>query len=399
MHHPFHEFKWWTVDYRFLISDTMGQYIAIGNRSNFFRKGVLKMTYMQINSVCRKAICLVAVLALGVAWSSAKAQDSKSAETESLAAIDADFEKEVDQASVKRLSRIAALAQKTTGEQSEDLWRTYFDSVIAEERFTEAEAHAQKLVDERKVSLDLLALAEVTTILAMAKRGALEESIASVQKFMATPIPEMEDNGEPLIPAHVRLGLTEVYLRTLVDAGRYDLALKAIDAILAGARSDEVKDYLANEKAALERVGKPVPAIKGVDVDDRPFDITKLRGKPVLVLFWASWDEVSESQLESDIALTEAYKEKGLEVVAINVDKLREDVEPNEDLAVNVRRFLIERNLLWKCLISDSDDKDYASQLGVRYLPANLVIDANGIIRHVDRSPSGLAKALADVCK
>ena len=37
--------------------------------------------------------------------------------------------------------------------------------------------------------------------------------------------------------------------------------------------------------------------------------------------------------------------------------------------------------------------------LGVRYLPSNLVIDREGIVRHVDRSPAGLAAAVEEVCK
>jgi hypothetical protein len=86
-------------------------------------------------------------------------------------------------------------------------------------------------------------------------------------------------------------------------------------------------------------------------------------------------------------------------VVTINVDRLRENAEPPADLAVDIRRFLVERNLLWKSLISDTGDKDYAKTLGVRYLPSNIVVDKAGIVRHVDRSAQGLATAVAEVCK
>jgi hypothetical protein len=37
--------------------------------------------------------------------------------------------------------------------------------------------------------------------------------------------------------------------------------------------------------------------------------------------------------------------------------------------------------------------------LGVRYLPSNMVVDKEGIVRHVDRSAQGLAAAVAEVCK
>jgi thiol-disulfide isomerase/thioredoxin len=351
----------------------------------------------RLTSVQSLKLAMIAIVLLTAAGIFGVVQAQDSPQTDNLEAIETEFEKEINAASAKRLSRIAALAEKTKGQDGDTLWRLYFDSVISEERFTEAEPSALKLLQEKSKPLDILSLAEVTSILAMAKRGELEQSIVSVQKFLATPLPGPEEDAENLLPVHVRLGLVEIYLRTLIDAGRYDLARKAIDTISAATRSEEVRDYLANEKLALQRIGKPVPPIKGVDVDGRAFDITALRGKPLLVLFWATWDEVSESQIENVIALTESYREKDLEVIAINVDRLRQDVEPGEELATDVRRFLIERNLLWKCLISETGDKDYASQLGVRYLPANLVVDAQGIIRHVDRTPAGLAQALAEM--
>lgn len=355
------------------------------------------MIYVQNFHHFTRIACLVVIFTCAGIQTRLQAQEKAGAEPATLEAIEAAYENEVGQASVKRLERIAQLAEKTSGEDGNYLWRVYFDTIISEERFAEAEGHAKKLIQSKNQPVDILALAEVTSILAMAKRGALDESITAVEKFISKPIPKMGD--ETVIPIHLRLGLTEAYLRTLVDAGRYDLALKAVNAILKAEPNDEVKTYLTHEKTALERVGKTVPGIKGTDVDGRAFDIAALRGKPVLILFWATWDDASEDHLEQVIALAESYKDKGLNVVAINVDRLREGVEPNDELAMDVRRFLIERNLLWKCLISESGDKDYARLLGVRYLPANILIDAQGVIRHVDRSPTGLTKALADVCK
>jgi len=35
-------------------------------------------------------------------------------------------------------------------------------------------------------------------------------------------------------------------------------------------------------------VGKPAPAVRGVDLDGKPFDLAALKGKVVLIEFWAS---------------------------------------------------------------------------------------------------------------
>lgn len=316
---------------------------------------------------------------------------------ESLDAIEATYQAEISAAEFKRLESIATLAGKKQGEESNELWRLYFDTVVDEELFSQAEKTAEKVLLVKDLPLDIRALAEATHIIAEARRGALEESLASVQKlFAAAAQPKDEDL---IVPVHVQLGLVEVYLRTIVDAGRYDLARKAIDTMTATSKSEDLIEYLAGEKASLERIGKPVAGLKGMDVDGRPFDMAGLKGKPVLIVFWATWDEVSEDQLDDIAAMTEAFKSKGLEVVTINVDRLRENAEPPADLAVDIRRFLVERNLLWKSLISDTGDKDYAKTLGVKYLPSNIVVDKAGIVRHVDRSAQGLATAVAEVCK
>jgi len=337
------------------------------------------------------------ILLVAGSVASVRAQDAAKAEPETLDAIEEAYFKDIQAVELKRLDRIAALADKKTGEESDGLWRYYFEAIVSEDLFLKAEANANKLLAKDKLPVDIRFMAEVTHIIAEARRGAIDQSIESVRKLFAK-VKENADADET-IPIHLRLSVVEIYLRTIVDGGRYDMANKVIDLILGETTNDEIKDYLTGEKKSLARVGKPAPEIKGSDVDNRPFDLASLKGKPVLIIFWATWDEVSQDQIDELVALTEAYKEKGLEVVTINVDRLREDGEEPEDLAVEVRRFMIERNLLWKSLICEDGKTDYAEQLGVRYLPSNMLIDKQGVVRHVDRSPTSLATAIKEVCE
>lgn len=339
---------------------------------------------------------LVFLLLAGSA-ASLRAQEAAKGEPETLEAIEEQYYKDIQAVEMKRLDRIAALAEKKKGEESDGLWRYYFEAIVSEDLFLKAEASANKLLTREELPLDIRFMAEVTHIIAEARRGAIDQSIESIRKLFAKVKNKMDE--DETIPVHLRLSLAEVYLRTIVDAGRYELANKAIDLIMAETASEEVRDYLAGEKKSLSRVGKPAPEIQGNDVDNRPFDLASFKGKPVLIVFWATWDEVSQDQIDELIALTEAYEDKGLEVVTINVDRLREDGEAPEDLAVDVRRFMIERNLLWKSLICEDGKTDFAEQLGVRYLPSNMLIDRQGIVRHVDRSPASLAEAIKEVCQ
>jgi len=346
-----------------------------------------------------RSLAAIGLLCLCVVGSSAMlaAQDAPKVEPDTLDAIEEEYAKELQAVELKRLDRIAALAEKKTGEEADGLWRYYFETIVAEDLFLKAEARANQLLAKETLPLDIRFMAEVTHVIAEARRGAIDQSIESVRKLFA----KVKENAEAAeqIPEHLRLSLVEIYLRTIVDAGKYDMANKAIDLILGESNSDEIKDYLNGEKKSLSRVGKPAPDIKGADVDGRPFDLASYKGKPVLIVFWATWDEISQDQIDELVAVTEEYKEKGLEVVTINVDRLREDGEAPEDLAVEVRRFMIERNLLWKSLICEEGKTDYAEQLGVRYLPSNMLIDKTGVVRHVDRSPNALYEAIKEVCQ
>lgn len=326
-----------------------------------------------------------------------RAQDAPKAAPDSLDAIEEEYAKEIQAVDLRRLEKIAALAEKKTGEESDNLWRYYFESIASEDLFLKAEEKANLVLAKEKLPLDIRFMAEVTHIIAEARRGAIEQSIESIRKLFV----RVKENPEAAdaIPVHLRLSLVEIYLRTIVDAGRYDLANKLIDLVLADAVNDEVKEYLTGEKKSLSRIGKPAPEIKGTDVDGRPFDLASFKGKPVLVVFWATWDQMSQDQIDELIDMVDSYKDKGLTVVTINVDRLREDGEAPEDLAMYVRRFMIERNLLWKSLICEEGKSDYAESLGVRYLPSNMLIDQEGIVRHVDRSADGLAQAIKEVCK
>lgn len=337
------------------------------------------------------------LLLVAVSPANLRAQEAAKAEPGTLEAIEEQYYKDIQAVEMKRLDRIAALAEKKTGEESDGLWRYYFEAIVADDLFLKAEASANKLLAREDLPLDIRFMAEVTHIIAEARRGAIDQSIESIRKLFA----KVKDNVDPedVIPVHLRLNLAEVYLRTIVDAGRYELANKAIDLIMAETASEEVRDYLAGEKKSLARVGKPAPEIQGNDVDNRPFDLANFKGKPVLIVFWATWDEVSQDQIDELIAVTESYKEKGLEVVTINVDRLREDGAAPEDLAVEVRRFMIERNLLWRSLICEEGKSDFAEKLGVRFLPSNMLIDRQGVVRHVDRSPTSLIAAIKEVCQ
>ncbi len=80
----------------------------------------------------------------------------------------------------------------------------------------------------------------------------------------------------------------------------------------------------AGEKAAgavrrLESVGRRVE-LEGNTIDGKPFRLSELRGKPVILHYWATWCEPCKQDMKQLRRLQAAYQRAGLQLVGVNVD-------------------------------------------------------------------------------
>lgn len=131
---------------------------------------------------------------------------------------------------------------------------------------------------------------------------------------------------------------------------------------------------LAGKKAAgalkrLDLEGKPL-AIQGPGADGSPVDTGALAGKPVLVVFWASWGGQTVSRELPDIAkLVEKNASKGLQVVGVCLDNDKAQLEA----------FQKEHNLSWPQVFEPNGiDGRLAVDYGIISLPTMFLVDAQG---------------------
>lgn len=68
--------------------------------------------------------------------------------------------------------------------------------------------------------------------------------------------------------------------------------------------------------------GQPAPAFAAVTLGGERFDLAKLRGKVVLVSFWASWCTPCREEMPVLDALYQRYHGEGLEMIAVSIDEL-----------------------------------------------------------------------------
>jgi thiol-disulfide isomerase/thioredoxin len=94
--------------------------------------------------------------------------------------------------------------------------------------------------------------------------------------------------------------------------------------------------------------------------------------RATVVDFWATWCEPCREQLPFLDRLQDAYRDRGVRVVAVAFDEDRDALE--EFLARTPVRFPV----LW-----DKGGATLADRLAVTRLPTTLVLDADGVVRAV----------------
>ena len=118
------------------------------------------------------------------------------------------------------------------------------------------------------------------------------------------------------------------------------------------------------------KVGAPAPDFRLLDMNGQPVALSDMRGKVVLLNFWATWCFPCRVEMPSMEAIYKDYRSKGLEILAVSVDEQGQAV---------TRPFQEEKGLTFPIL----HDRDYQIGLlyGARSLPMTYAIDRQGIIR------------------
>ncbi len=156
--------------------------------------------------------------------------------------------------------------------------------------------------------------------------------------------------------------------------GDEDKARKQYAKLVEGYAATDPGKKAAGALKRLDLVGKSL-VIKGAGLKGGPIDTALYHGKPVLVVFWASWAAPACADLPQLSKVYEKYHARGLEVVGINLDNDRAELE----------QFLVKNPVGWPQIFEPgATDSRLAVDYGIISVPTMFLADDKGLV--VNRS-------------
>ncbi len=150
-------------------------------------------------------------------------------------------------------------------------------------------------------------------------------------------------------------------------------AAAAVYGILSE-RYEQPEAPVRTQTAASEQPELEAPDFTVYDISGAKISLSDLRGKPVLLNFWATWCGPCESELPSFNA---AYEAHGGEIAFMMVNL----AEPGGERPEAVEEYAAEKGYSFP--IYYDSGAEAASAYGVYSIPMSVFIDPDGIIRAV----------------
>jgi thiol-disulfide isomerase/thioredoxin len=335
---------------------------------------------------------LLGLAAAGPAVAQERAASPPNGRFAALEAINASYQHQQHDLECRQIADLAALAQKSSGPESDAALRQLFSLAIACGLCPHAQDAAQHCLNSAKSSPDIRGLAALVQVLARTDKGEHDRAIADLKVIFRQAAAGGRE-GRPQ-DTDLALAVGEALLQRLIHDGRYDIARK-----LCGVACDEeapaaVKDHFEDRMARIDLVGKPAPPIAGTDVDGKPVSLAELKGKVVLIDFWASWCPPCVAAIPTLKALSQKYQERGFVILGINVDAMHEDVKETDSSLQQVRRFLVKHRIDWLNVQSGKGLSDFATAYRVEQIPASFLVGRDGSVVAVDQHGEMLERAV-----
>ena len=159
-------------------------------------------------------------------------------------------------------------------------------------------------------------------------RTAMRISCARVGRRREKNIANIFNIAFPRLMAHSEASLVIRKNKNRRQLTSFPLKARKVTVILrpgvVSCRSEESRECYCLCRRAIERpqlrAQRAAPVLVITTLDRRTFDLAKLRGKVVLVNYWATWCAPCRKEMPKLDAFYKRYHDRGLEIIGISID-------------------------------------------------------------------------------
>lgn len=260
-------------------------------------------------------------------------------------------------------------ANVITGSKSHDIFKIYMDEII---KFSSAEGQLQNRFRQAQTTGN-------------------EEEMEAIRFEYETMIDNTQFYAKNFIKQYSKSPVAVyVYLMNFFQ----EADLEELDSMINVFEPIKTSDFVVamQERADVLRVselGAEAPDFTLNDLNGNPVSLSSLRGKYVLVDFWASWCQPCMIELPNVIEQYNAFKDKGFEIYGVSLDRDR-------DAWVNaINAYQLEWINAWD--MEGEEPGAVANQYGVTGIPYTLLLDKEGKIIEKNLRGEALAIKLAEL--
>jgi len=207
--------------------------------------------------------------------------------------------------------------------------------------------------------------------------------------------------ADPETAAQIAYMKASLYVQIIKDLDKAKALIKQIKtdfpATKVGKAADQILASL-EKQAASKKIqdalvgGAEFPDFAEKDLNGNPISVSALKGKVVLVDFWATWCGPCRVELPNVIDTYKKHHSEGFEIIGVSLDSKRDALES----------FLKDHaDMVWSQFFDGdgSDEPNWKSKLAVKYgvesIPFAVLIGADGKIIGKDLRGDDLENAVA----